>query len=117
MRLLGLLACVCGAYGYTLLSDKWISILLGSFLLLGITLRRVLRRYNHRLSPPAEVAAGVILISILMSTGLAGSALVATDGAFIARAQLKHIPPGVHAWFMAPVAATGAVVLVLRPQD
>lgn len=93
MLLLGLPACICGAYGYTLLSAEWVRILLGSFLLLSVPLRRVLRRARYQFPPGAEVAAGavfgfvnggvtgagVILISILMSIGLAGSALVATD--------------------------------------
>jgi uncharacterized membrane protein YfcA len=166
MLILGLPACVCGAYGYTLLSARWISVLLGSFLLLSVPLRRVLRRSQLQFSPNAEVAAGavfgfvnggvtgagVILISILMSVGLDGSTLVATDavvsvimgmtkvvlfgglaalnldlallglliglftapGAFIARALLKRIPAGVHAWFMELVVVIGALVLLLR---
>jgi uncharacterized protein len=166
MLMLGLPACVCGAYGYTLLSARWISVVLGSFLLLSVPLRRVLQRSQLQFSPNAEVAAGagfgfvnggvtgagVILISILMSVGLAGSTLVATDavvsvimgvtkvvlfgglaalnldlallglliglftapGAFIARALLRHIPAGVHAWFMELVVVIGAVVLLLR---
>jgi uncharacterized membrane protein YfcA len=94
--------------------------------------------------------AGVILISILMSVGIAGSALVATDavisvlmglakvalfgrlaaldlqllllgllvglctapGAFVARALLKRIPAGVHAWFMELVVVVGALALL-----
>ncbi len=93
MLLLGLPACLGGAYGYTLLSAGWIAVLLGSFLLLSVPLRRLLRRAALQLSPSAEVVAGacfgvvnggvtgagVILISILMSVGLGGSALVATD--------------------------------------
>jgi uncharacterized membrane protein YfcA len=93
MLTVGLPACVCGAYAYTLLSASWISVLLGSFLLLSIPLRRILRRSSFQFSPIAEVAAGavfgfinggvtgagIILISILMSVGLAGRALVATD--------------------------------------
>lgn len=93
MLWLGLPACVAGAYGYTLLSAQWISVVLGSFLLLSVPLRRLLRSSGLRFSAPAEVVAGagfgfvnggvtgagVILISILMSVGLAGSALVATD--------------------------------------
>ena len=93
MLLLGLPACLVGAYGYTLLSAGWITVLLGSFLLISVPLRRLMRRSARTLSPSAEVAAGacfgfvnggvtgagVILISILMSVGLAGSALVATD--------------------------------------
>jgi uncharacterized membrane protein YfcA len=90
---LGLPACAAGAWGYTLLSARWIGVLLGSFLLLSIPLRRVLRRANFQFSAAAEVGAGagfgfvnggmtgtgVLLISILMSVGVAGSALVATD--------------------------------------
>ena len=94
--------------------------------------------------------AGVILISILMSVGVAGSALVATDavvsvimglakvalfgrlaaldlelalvgllvglctapGAFLARAMLRRIPAGVHAWFMEGVVVAGAIALL-----
>lgn len=93
MLVLGLPACAAGAYSYTLLSARWIAVLLGMFLLLGIPLRRLLRRARLRLSPAAEVAAGasfgfinggmtgtgVILISLLMSAGVTGSAIVATD--------------------------------------
>lgn len=166
MLLLGLPACIAGAYGYTLLSADWIAVLLGTFLLLSVPLRRVLRRAQMQFSASAEVGAGavfgfvnggvtgagVILISILMSVGLAGSCLVATDavvsilmgaakvmlfgslaaldlrlallgllvglftapGAFIARALLRRIPAGVHAWFMELVIVAGAVVLLSR---
>ena len=93
-----------------------------------------------------------ILISILMSVGLAGSCLVATDaivsiimgaakvllfgtlsaldlrlamfgllvglftapGAFLARALLRRIPAGVHAWFMELVVVVGALVMLSR---
>lgn len=93
MLALGLPACLAGAYGYTLLSAKWVALLLGIFLLASVPLRRVLRRSQFEFSPSAEITAGacfgfvnggvtgagVILISILMSVGLAGSALVATD--------------------------------------
>ena len=93
MLALGLPACAAGAYCYTLLSSQWIAALLGIFLLLSIPLRRLLRRAQLQFSPSAELGAGaffgfinggmtgagVILISILMSVGVAGSALVATD--------------------------------------
>ena len=166
MLVVGLPACICGAYGYTLLSARWVGVLLGSFLLLSVPLRRVLRRSRLKFPAGAEVAAGavfgfvnggvtgagVILISILMSVGLAGSALVATDavvsvimgmakvvlfgglsaldlelallglliglftvpGAFLARALLKRIPAGIHAWFMELVVIAGAVTLLFR---
>ncbi|HUG21034.1 sulfite exporter TauE/SafE family protein [Piscinibacter sp.] len=164
MLALGLPACAAGAYSYTLLSSKWISVLLGTFLLVSVPLRRLLRRAQLTFSPAAEFGAGaffgfinggmtgtgVILISILMSVGVAGSALVATDavvsvvmglakvalfgnlaalnlelglvgllvglftapGAFFARALLKHMPAGIHAWFMEAVVIAGAVALL-----
>lgn len=93
MLALGLPACVAGAYSYTLLSPKWIAALLGSFLLASVPIRRLLRRAQFTFLPAAEFGAGaffgfvnggmtgtgVILISVLMSVGVAGSALVATD--------------------------------------
>jgi uncharacterized membrane protein YfcA len=164
MLSLGLPACVAGAYSYTLLSANWIAVLLGTFLLVSVPLRRLLRRANLQLSSPAEVGAGacfgfinggmtgagVILISILMSVGLAGSALVATDavvsvvmgfakvvlfgglaalnlelavlgvvvglsatpGAFLARALLRRIPAGIHAWLMEVLIVAGAIALL-----
>jgi uncharacterized membrane protein YfcA len=164
MLALGLPACVAGAYGYTLLSSQWIAALLGIFLLLSIPLRRVLRRAQFQFSRGAELGAGaffgfidggmtgtgVILISILMSVGVAGSALIASDavvsvimglakvalfgrlaalnlelaltgllvglftapGAFLARAILRRIPAGVHAWIMEAVVVAGALGLL-----
>ena len=93
MLALGLPACVVGAYSYTLLSTKWVALLLGAFLLLSIPMRRCLRHARFRFSPSAELGAGtffgfinggmtgtgVILISILMAGGVQGAALVATD--------------------------------------
>jgi uncharacterized membrane protein YfcA len=93
MLTFGLPACAAGAYSYTLLSSRWIAVLLGVFLLVSVPLRRLLRRAQLKISPAVEFGAGaffgfinggmtgtgVILISILMSVGVAGSALVATD--------------------------------------
>jgi uncharacterized membrane protein YfcA len=93
MLVFGLPACAAGAYSYTLLSSKWIAVLLGTFLLISVPLRRLLRRARFQLSPAGEfgagalfgfinggmTGAGVFLISILMAVGVAGSALVATD--------------------------------------
>jgi uncharacterized membrane protein YfcA len=70
-----------------------IAIVLGSFLLLSIPIRRLLQRAQRRLSPRGELAAGaafgylnggltgtgVLLISVLMSAGVTGAALIATD--------------------------------------
>ncbi|SDY47921.1 sulfite exporter TauE/SafE family protein [Nitrosomonas sp. Nm33] len=163
---LGLPACIAGAYSYTLLSADWITLLLGSFLLASVLLRRILRNAQLRFSTTTELGAGAafgfinggmtgtgaILISMLMSVGINGSALVATDavisvtlgiakiilfgsfavlnlelalmglliglctapGAFVARVMLKHIPAGIHAWFMELVVIAGAIALLLR---
>ncbi|MCX7167262.1 MAG: sulfite exporter TauE/SafE family protein [Rhodocyclales bacterium] len=89
----GLPACIAGAWAYTLLSSRWIGLLLGAFLLASIPLRRILNRVKFEFSPAGERGAGaifgfinggmtgtgVILISILMSAGLEGASLVATD--------------------------------------
>ena len=91
--LLGFPGCVGGAYAYTLLSADWIAVLLGSFLLVCIPLRRILQRKVWRFSPGAQrlgggafglvnggmSGTGVLLISILMSAGLSGAVLIATD--------------------------------------
>ena len=90
---LGLPACVAGAYSYTLLSADWIATLLGVFLLVCIPLRRLLRKSVCHLSTRLEVLAGagfgfvnggmsgtgILLISILMSAGLSAEILIATD--------------------------------------
>jgi uncharacterized protein len=166
MLVLGLPACILGAYCYTLLSAQWVSAMLGAFLLLSIPLRRVLNRAKFRFSEKTEMAAGagfgfinggltgtgVVLISILMAGGVQGAALVATDavisvvlgiskvmlfgslaslslelslvglliglctapGAFLARALLKHIPGGAHAWIMEIIVLVGAASLLWR---
>jgi len=93
MLTLGLPVCATGAYSYTLLSSKWVAILLGTFLLASVPVRRFLHHAQFRFSAGMELGAGaffgfinggmagtgVILISILMSAGVAGGALVATD--------------------------------------
>ena len=163
---LGLPACLAGAYGYTLLSANWIAALLGTFLLISVPLRRLLKHAQLRFSPGAELGAGaffgfinggmtgtgVVLISILMAAGIEGAALVASDaivsvimglakvllfgrldaltlevaligllvgactapGAFVARALLKRIPAGIHAWLMEAIVVAGAVALLWR---
>ena len=93
LLLLGLPACVAGAYGYTLLATRWVAALIGVFLLASIALRRALKRVNYQLGARGEVGAGagfgfinggmtgtgVILISLLMAGGVQGAALIATD--------------------------------------
>ena len=93
LLLLGLPACVAGAYGYTLLDARWVAVLIGVFLLASIPLRRALKRANYRLGAHGEIGAGagfgfinggmtgtgVILISLLMAGGVQGAGLIATD--------------------------------------
>jgi uncharacterized membrane protein YfcA len=93
MLALGLPACLAGAWGYTLLSARWVALLIGVFLLASIPLRRLLSRADWRLEGRGELAAGagfgfvnggmtgagVLLIAALMACGLQGAALIATD--------------------------------------
>jgi len=91
--LLGLPACVLGAYGYTRLDERAVGLLLGTFLLASVVIRRSGRLSRLKLGPRAQAGAGacfgfvngvvtgagVLLISLLMSSGVAGKALIATD--------------------------------------
>jgi uncharacterized protein len=93
LLLLGLPACVAGAYGYTLLDARWVAVLIGVFLLASIALRRALKHANYQLGARGEIGAGagfgfinggmtgtgVILISLLMAGGVQGAGLIATD--------------------------------------
>jgi len=90
---LGLPACLLGAWGYTFLTARWVALSIGVFLLVSIPLRRLLARANWRLYGNGEVAAGaafgfvngamtgagVLLIATLMAAGVEGAALIATD--------------------------------------
>ncbi|MFZ2649228.1 MAG: sulfite exporter TauE/SafE family protein [Burkholderiaceae bacterium] len=93
LLLLGVPACVAGAYGYTLLDSRRVALLLGVFLLASVPLRWALKRADYQLGARGEVCAGagfgfingamtgtgVILISLLMAGGVQGAALIATD--------------------------------------
>jgi uncharacterized membrane protein YfcA len=93
LLLFGLPMCIAGAYCYTLLTSRWIALLLGIFLLVSIPLRRLLTHLKYQLSHNGErisgigfgfinggmAGTGIILISILMSAGLHGATLIATD--------------------------------------
>ena len=84
---------VASATFYTWLSGRGVSLLLGLTLLLLVPLRRLLARFRFVLGkgglvPAAAVygtlaggttGSGVVLISILMASGLQGSAVIATD--------------------------------------
>ena len=93
MLLLGLPACIAGAYGYTLLDARWVAALIGAFLVASVPLRRVLKHADYQLDARSETGAGagfgfingamtgtgVILISLLMAAGVQGAGLIATD--------------------------------------
>ena len=88
-----ILPCLVTAYGYTLLTGKGAQIVIGTMLMLTVPLRYMLRRRQMLLRDRGlifgaagfgalmggTVGAGVILLSLLMATGLAGSAVIATD--------------------------------------
>ncbi|MBZ6076695.1 sulfite exporter TauE/SafE family protein [Microvirga puerhi] len=85
--------CFVGAYGYSFLSGRGASILIGSFLIMMVPIRLTLKRLRTTLSGGGFVAAGagygllvggtsgsgVVLLSILMASGLNGRAVIATD--------------------------------------
>lgn len=89
----GLPACVAGAYGYTLLEARAVALLLGSFFIASVPLRRWLAHVGWQLGPRgvcvagagfgfvngAMTGAGLLLISTLMAAGVQGAALIATD--------------------------------------
>ena len=91
--LVGLPACVAGAYAYTLLEARWVALLLGTFFVLSVPVRRLLARAGWRLDARGVTVAGagfgfingsmtgvgLLLISMLMAAGLQGAALIATD--------------------------------------
>lgn len=90
---LGLPACAAGAYGYTLLEGRAVAVLIGTFLIVSVPLRRGLARANYAFGPGVERGAGAlfgfinggmtgtgtVLIAILMAAGVQGAALIATD--------------------------------------
>ena len=84
---------IVSAYGFTLLTGRAVQFLIGAMLILTVPLRYAMRRRATLLGDGGlcfssmgygavmggTVGAGVILLSILMSTGLQGAAVVATD--------------------------------------
>jgi uncharacterized membrane protein YfcA len=87
--------CMIGAYGYTFLTGRGAALIIGTFLILMVPARLLLKRLQVRLSGGGLAAAGagygflvggtagsgVILLSILMASGLNGRAVIATDAA------------------------------------
>lgn len=87
--------CLLGAYFYTRLSGATVTLLIGVVLVLIVPLRRQLARWRGHLSKPGLIGAGagygvvtggtsgagVLLITILLSAGLHGPAVIATNAA------------------------------------
>jgi uncharacterized membrane protein YfcA len=86
-------SCVIGAYLYTLLSGPAAAIAIGAMLILSVPIRRVLRRHKKLLSASGLAigatgfglltggtsGAGIVLNALLLTAGLQGAAVVATD--------------------------------------
>jgi uncharacterized membrane protein YfcA len=87
--------CALGAWGYSKLSGTGALIVIGGMLITTVPLRRLMKRRGLALTdrwlaaasfawgPLAggTVGAGILLLSLLMSAGLEGAAVVATDAA------------------------------------
>jgi uncharacterized membrane protein YfcA len=85
--------CLVTAYGYTLLTGRAVQFIIGAMLILTVPLRHGMRKRAVVLSDRGlvlsaagygaavggTVGAGVILLSILMSAGLQGAGVIATD--------------------------------------
>lgn len=87
--------CVLGAYGFTHLTGRGALIVIGLTLILSVPVRRLMKRRGLQLDQRGLIfgavlygvlvggttGSGVILLSLLMSAGLAGAAVIATDAA------------------------------------
>jgi len=87
--------CVLGAYGYTFLNNTGAAIVIGSMLIASVPLRRYLKHRQIKLGERGlalgsigygllvggTAGSGIILLSLLMSSGLEGAAVIATDAA------------------------------------
>lgn len=87
--------CLVTAYGYTLLTGRAIQFIIGVMLMLTVPLRYTMRKREvvlgdrglmlgaagYGAAVGGTVGSGVILLSVLMSAGLAGAAVIATDAA------------------------------------
>ena len=85
--------CVLGAYGFTLLTGRGALIVIGTTLLVSVPLRRVMRSRGlvvgqrglilgaicYGVLVGGTTGSGVLLISLLLASGLAGAAVIATD--------------------------------------
>src|ERR1700722_2966194 len=117
--------CVLGAWLYTLLTGRGAALVIGSSLIATVPLRRVLKNRGHHLGEKGLAAAaagwgvlvggttgaGVILLSLLMATGLEGSAVIATDATVsIAMGVVKLAVFGLAGVLTAKVIAIALVI-------
>jgi uncharacterized membrane protein YfcA len=123
--------CMLGAYTYTKLTGAGILIAIGTMLCLSVPLRRWLTHMKIQMSNGGLAAgsvlygflsgsttgSGVILLSILMASGLAGASVVATDALVsIAVAVSKLLVFGVSGAMTPQVIAFGLLIgLVALP--
>jgi uncharacterized membrane protein YfcA len=87
--------CVLGAYGFTLLTGRGALFLIGATLMASVPLRRLMHRRGLKVEQRGlavgaagygvlvggTVGSGVVLLSLLMASGLAGAGVIATDAA------------------------------------
>ena len=87
--------CVIGAYGYTKLDNAGAALVIGTMLIVSVPLRRLLKHHGFALGDRGlgvaafgwgvvvggTAGAGIILLSLLMSAGLGGAGVIATDAA------------------------------------
>ena len=119
---------IVSAYGFTLLTGRAIQFLIGAMLILTVPLRYAMRRRATALGDRGllfssmgygavmggTVGAGVILLSILMSTGLQGAAVVATDAVISIVVGLVRLSVFGHAGVVsAQVVAFGLLIGVV----
>lgn len=117
--------CLIGAYGYTFLSGKGAALVIGTFLVLMVPGRLVLKRLKATLSEKGLAVAGagygflvggtagsgVILLSILMASGLNGRAVIATDA--VVSILLGFAKTGVFQAFGALPASSWVMALIV----
>ena len=98
-------ACVLGAWFYTRLGTRGVLLVIGCFLVASVPLRRLLQRRGFRLGERglavgaagfgaisgSAAGTGVILVSLLMASGLAGAAVIATDAAISVIVHLVQV--------------------------
>ena len=114
-----------GAWGYTRLTGTGAMLVIGSMMMLSVPLRRLSKRHGLTLSERSLAVtsvgwgvvvggtsgAGIILLSMLMSVGLEGAAVIATDAAISIAIGIVKI--GVFGVFGAVDAKVVAVALLI----